>query len=248
MSVLVPAAARTMAVFEAFAHEKRELSNSEIARQLGIPESSCSDLLQTLLDTGYVMRTVRSKRFYPTGRLLILAREIADNDPIRAVAREATELLSEKTGESALFGRLELGYVKILAIQEARHHLRYVMKVGDKIAVHASGMGKALLAVVPSDEAARQLRLKPLRKLTPTTIVDMAELERQAHRARERGWAEAEGEGTEGVTALGVAGYIGGEPFALSITGPTERFRKSRDAYLESLLEVKKQIFRDAAP
>ena len=47
---VVPAAARTMALFEIFAREKRELSKSEVARLLDLPESSTSDLLNTLFD------------------------------------------------------------------------------------------------------------------------------------------------------------------------------------------------------
>ena len=48
MPTLVPAAARTMTLLEVFAREKRELSNSDLARLMDLPESSCSDLLHTL--------------------------------------------------------------------------------------------------------------------------------------------------------------------------------------------------------
>src|SRR6218665_775807 len=50
--------------------EKRELSNADLARLLDLPESSCSDLLPTLHELGYLLRTGRSRSFYPTARLL----------------------------------------------------------------------------------------------------------------------------------------------------------------------------------
>ena len=62
MPTLVPAATRTMALFEVFAREKRELSNSELARLMDLPESSCSDLLHTMHEMGYLLRTARSRR------------------------------------------------------------------------------------------------------------------------------------------------------------------------------------------
>jgi len=40
-------------------------------------ESSSSDLLHTLYECGYLMRTARSRRFYPTARLFALAQALA---------------------------------------------------------------------------------------------------------------------------------------------------------------------------
>ena len=111
MPTLVPAAARTMSLLEVFARERRELSNSDLARLMDLPESSCSDLLHTLHGLGYVRRTARSRRFYPTARLLTIAKDISAGDPLYAVAAEACELLRDKTGETGMCGHLEAGVV-----------------------------------------------------------------------------------------------------------------------------------------
>ena len=109
MPAFVPAAAKTMSLFETFAQSRREMSNSEIARALGVAESSSSDLLHTLHEIGYLMRTARTRRFYPTARLLAIAGDIAGNDPFASASQEAIELLCEKTGETALCGVLGNG-------------------------------------------------------------------------------------------------------------------------------------------
>ncbi len=232
-----------MAIFEVFAREQRELSNSEVARFIGVPDSSCADLLNSLYQAGYVTRTVRSKRFYPTARLLANARLIAANDPLLQVSSEAIELLTEKTGETALCGRLEPGFVRVAGFNEGRYHLRYILKIGEKIALHGSAMGKALLATISPQEASRHMRIKPLRKLTATSITDPATLEAEVARVREQGWAETIGEGVQGVGAIAVGGLIGGEPVALSLAGPTERMQENRERYLAALLEVKEMLF-----
>ncbi len=243
MAATIPAVARAMSIFEVFARERRELSNSEIARLIGMPDSSCADLLHTLYQSGYVTRTVRSKRFYPTTRLFATAQLIAENDPMLRVSSEAIELLTEKTGETALCGRLEPGFVRIIGFNEGRYELRYILKVGEKIAMHVSALGKSLLAIVPPEDASRQLRIKPLKKLTPDTVTDPAQLERELSTIRERGWAETLGEGVGGVGALAVAGFIGGEPLAVSLAGPAERIAANREQYLQALLDVKEMLF-----
>lgn len=242
MPAHVPAAARALAIFEIFAREQRELGNAELARHLGVAESSCSDLLHTLLETGYLIRTARTRRFYPSSRLLEITGRIARNDPLLRLANEAVGLLSERTGETALCGRLAGGHVSVIAMQEGRHALRYVVKVGTRIGLHVTALGKALLAALPPDEAARQLRIRPLKPFTGRSITDLARLEREIERVRKRGLATVAGEGTDGVSAMAVPGLFGSEPLALSLAGASERFRRHEAAYREALLEVQAQV------
>lgn len=243
MPTLVPAAARTMALLEVFARERRELSNSDLARLMDLPESSCSDLLHTLHEMGYLLRTARSRRFYPTARLLTMAQDISKGDPLYAVASEACEMLRTKTGETGICGRLEGGVVKMLAFAEGTHPLRYVGNVGNKIALHVSALGKAELALGTPEEAARQLRLKPLKQIAPGTITDLDVLQAQVEQARQQGWMWVENEGAEGLSALAVAGFVGDEPLAISIAGPTDRMRQHRGACLQALKEVQALVF-----
>lgn len=238
MPTLIPAASRALAVFEIFAREKRELSNSDMARLLSVADSSCSDLLHTLHSLGYLMRMARTRRFYPTGRLHEVARQISENDPLSTVAREAVELLGERSDESAFFGTFDATAVKVVAAQPSRLPLRYILDVGDRVALHASALGKALLGQLPREEAIAALQRRPLRQVTPTTITDIEQLLAQIDQGRERGWYESRGEGTEGVAAFAVSGRLGGQPVALSLAGPADRMDKSRDACLRALQDV----------
>ena len=113
-----------MALFEAFARERRELTKSELARLLDLPESSCSDLLNTLHVLGYVSRTANSKRYYPTGKLLTAASAIAENDPLGAFGAEAVALLSQRSNETSTFGVLDGDAVKMVAVADGTHRLR----------------------------------------------------------------------------------------------------------------------------
>jgi DNA-binding IclR family transcriptional regulator len=244
----VPAAARTMALFEVFARERRELTKSELARLLDLPESSCSDLLNTLYELGYVARTVETKRYYPTARLLNAATAIAQNDPLTMFGTEAASLLSRKVNETCVFGVLDGDRVKVLAVYEGVHRLRYVVNVGDRVSIHGTALGKALLGALPPAERARVLRLQPLRRLTENTKTDVAKLEQEIERNQKHGWQRSQSEGAEGVWSLGIADYVGTTLVALSMIGPSDRMEANHEKFLEALLSVRKTLFSpDAA-
>jgi DNA-binding IclR family transcriptional regulator len=235
-----------MTLFEVFARERRPLTNSELARLLDLPESSCSDLVHTLVDCGFLMRTVKTRRIYPTSRLEGVAQEISRNDSVSSVLLEACELLRDRTGESALCGRVEEGFVRVIAFCEGLHPLRYATTGGDKLSLHVSALGKAILALGSPEEAARQLRIKPLKRLANSTITTLSVLEAQIQHIREQGWALVENEGGDDLAALAVAGKFNNEVFALSIAGPVSRLRLHHDKHLRSLREVQEQVFGES--
>jgi DNA-binding IclR family transcriptional regulator len=239
----VPAAARTMALFEVFARERRELTKSELARLLDLPESSCSDLLNTLYDLGYVTRTVETKRYYPTGRLLNAATAISENDPLSLFGAEATALLSRKVNETCSFGVLDGEKVKILSVYEGTHRLRYVVNIGDRVSIHGTALGKALLGGLPPAERARVLRLQPLRRLTEKTKTDVAELEKEIEQNQKRGWHRSQGEGAPGVWSLAVSDYVGTTQVGLTMIGPSDRMQANHETFVEALLSVRKTLF-----
>jgi DNA-binding IclR family transcriptional regulator len=234
-----------MALFEIFARERRELSKSEVARLLDVPESSSSDLLTTLQDLGFLARTPSTRRFYPTSRLLTVAQEIEQNDVLGTFAAEATSQLAQRSGETACCAVLAGERIKVVGVGEGRHRLRYVLGVGDNFSIHGTAIGKALLSGLEDTEMGRRLRLKPLSRLTKNTKVNPREVEADVRMGRERGWQSAQDEGTIGVSSLAVAGLIGDQVVGLGIIGPTERIVPARDELAELLLELKASVFSD---
>lgn len=175
-----------------------------------------------------------------------MAQEICASDPLYAVAPEAAEWLRDKTGETALCGRVEDGVVKVQAFTEGRHPLRYMQSVGSRLSLHVTALGKAVLALGTPEAAARQLRLKPLRKIAKGSIVDLAALEAQVAQARAQGWIWVENESCNGLAALAVAGYPGhaGHADTEPLAGPGDRLRPQRESLLAALQQVQALVFR----
>lgn len=243
MPAFVPAAARTLRLFEVFAETRCEMSNAEIAKALGVPETSSLDLLHTLLQLGYLVRTPRSRRFYPTPRLLAVAAALAGKDPLLAVSGEVLEILRDETGETTICAQLRDHHIEVLNVREGKHELRCMLPVGQRMAMHVSAVGKALLAELGADNAATLIGAKPLKAVTPHSVTDPAKLMLQLRAAQRQGMAETEDEGTEGVAAMAVAGRIGDQLVAFSIFGPTERLKRQRVAYRKALLRAKELAF-----
>jgi len=238
MPQILPTAERALQIFEIYARERRPLSNSEMARLLGIADSSCSDLLYTLRQAGYLLRSPKTRLFYATGRLMDVARQITDADPLHTFATEALEILSRQSGESSMCAYVDGTQARIFACQESPRALRYVLKPGTLVDMHTSALGKALLGTM--DEKSREALLDgmSLRQVTGKSIIDKDELRRQLEEGRRNKYYVTHGEGNESVGAIGIAGYVGGQLIAISLVGPNVRMEQNFDANVQILLKA----------
>jgi len=243
MPQLVPTASRVLQAFEAFAREGRPLGNSELARLLDMADSSCSDLLFTMREAGYLVRTPKGRQFYPTARLHDLAQRIVSLDPVHAFASEALELLTKESGETSLCGHLEGQHVKIFASQQSPQALRYVVQPGTIFDIHSTALGKAILGAMPKAERDALIDKLPLEAVTPNTIRDVAVLRAEIEKCAREKWAMAKDEGNQGVAAVGIAGEVGGSLVSLSLVGPTHRVEENLERYVAILLDARREFF-----
>jgi IclR family acetate operon transcriptional repressor len=100
--------------------------------------------------------------------------------------------------------------------------MRTFTEVGNRVALHCTGVGKALLATVPPAEASRLMGAAPLAAQTAGTITDPAALQAEIALIRARGYALDEGEMEIGVRCVAV-GLPGAAPMAVSVSGPAAR-------------------------
>ena len=214
-----------------------------MARLLGLADNSCSDLLYTLRQAGYLLRAPKTRFFHPTARLLDVAKDIATTDPLQVFAAEALEILSRQSGESSMCGHLDGNRLQIFACQESPRALRYVLKPGTMVDLHTSAMGKALLGTMNEKARDALIETLPMAAVTSKSIVDKDVLRTQLVDGREKKYYFTKDEGNEGVFAIGIAGYVGGQLTAMSLVGPTSRMEKNFDANVEILLKARTEFF-----
>jgi len=95
--------------------------------------------------------------------------------------------------------------------------------VGRRVPLHATGVGKALLAQLPDEEIVRILDLAGMPTVTPHTITDPAVLLQDVRASRIRGYTIDDGEQEVGVSCVAVTVPNAPTPTAISISAPTPR-------------------------
>lgn len=231
--------ARTLDFLELFADQKRPLSASEIARLLDIPASSCHDVLQALIERGYLYELTARGGYYPTLRLFNVAKTIADHDPVVARADVMLRSLRDSMDESVLLAKANGLQANYLLSFEPSHPLRFLAKVGDPVrSLHATSAGKAILASLSEAALGEFLKSVTLSPMTPKTITSKKALREELAAGNRRGWFSNREESLEGVTTLSARFAWASTLYIVTIAGPTTRLGGKLEPAAELLTNV----------
>lgn len=216
-----PAVTRATAILDLVAEAKgRALSISEIARTLGLPKSSTSNLCQAL-ELGRLL--ARREQGYVLGRRLVElgGAYLSTVDQVQEFYSTCRKqrIICRLTARVAVLDGLEVLY---LARYDGTQPIRLTANIGDRFPAHCTATGKALLAMLEPGVLAERLRGKVrLAALTDKSITDIAELYAELDATRERGYGLDQEETTPGVTCVAIAtpGFrTDSDPFAISVT------------------------------
>ena len=195
-----------LGVLGCFSRTEPVLSASELARRLKLTRTSVLRLLATLERFGYIEKCPEpvgyriGLRAFEVGTLFLAA------NPLSSVLERALDELVEKTQCTAYLAVLDKADVVMLNHREGTLPIRFVWQVGDRLPLHTTAMGKAMLALMSSEEIDRHLgRGKTLRALTEKSIRSRSQLDADIAKTRERGWGLAREESHAGLTAVGSA-------------------------------------------
>jgi DNA-binding IclR family transcriptional regulator len=234
---------RTLDFLELFADQKRPLSLSEIARLLEIPASSCHDVLQALLERGYIYELHPRGGYYPTLRMYETARAIAEHDPVVLRADMLLRSMRDTLDESVLLAKVSDLQATYLLAFEPSHPLRYLARVGDNIrSLHATSAGKALLGALSELALAGYLKSATLTRLTAHTITSKAALRADLAAGNERGWFINREESQEGVITMSARFTWISSLYIVTIAGPTMRMEPKLEKAASLLETVCKQL------
>lgn len=235
----VKSASRTLALLRAFAEARRPLALAEVAERLAAPKSSCHELVQTLVQEGFMLVLDGGRRYYPSRRLLDLAQQINQYNPIKLRIEEALRRLRDRTGETSLVARLQGQWAVALEICEGTQPLRYSARPGDLLPLHADALGKALLAGLPEEDRRRLVAELPLERFTERTLADPVALLAALARG---GIQRALGEHHEEVGGLAAPVEIHGHRLAIGIAGPRRRIEAKLADHVQVLEEVAAEL------
>ncbi|MGB9605209.1 MAG: IclR family transcriptional regulator [Bryobacteraceae bacterium] len=226
----VGAVAKALKILCQFDASTPALSVSQVSRRLEIPKSTAHNLLRTLEAFDFLHQDPADRRYRLGPRLFELSRLFCHHTPLLAAARPHLERLAAETHETVKLGVLSEDEVLILAAVESPYQLHTRGDEGKRAPLHCTGLGKAILAVLPGEQVRQIAARWGLPKYTARTITALEALEKELAQIRSRGYALDWEENEEGVVCVAapIPDPQGGLWASISVSAPISRMTRPR--------------------
>jgi len=192
----------------------------ELAECIGVHKTSAYRYINSLLDMGYIQSD--GGGCYRLGnKVLELGSQKLRRMPLRETAHPYLIKLTDETQMTVHLCVLDRHDVIYIDKIESHRTLPIMSRIGSRAPAYCTGVGKALLSSLPTDQVVSLLREITLEKRTPNTITDPIKLLEEIRLTAERGYAIDNGEHEAGIKcyAAPIRGFGGDVVGAVSVTG-----------------------------
>jgi IclR family transcriptional regulator, acetate operon repressor len=207
-------------------HAADPVTFTELAEVTGLAKSTTSRLLLAL-ERNHLVRRDDHGKFLPGEMFVSFAWRGGADTSLVAVAQPFLDRLGKATGETINLGVAAGHAVEQIAQVDCTYLIGGMNWIGRPVPLHASGLGKVLLAY-----GAARLRGGELARCTDKTITSEAALRAELAAVRARGYAVTDEELERGLIAFAapVFRYDGTVVAALSVSAPTARMTREAAA------------------
>jgi IclR family acetate operon transcriptional repressor len=226
---------RFLDVLEAIVAGAPETSLESVAAVTGLPKPTVHRILAGLARRGYVVAIGRGL-YAPGAQLLMLLGRTHGSLGYPRVARPYLVQLQSLTRHTIHFGLLVGGEVVYVDKLEANRQDRLTSMVGMRLALHATAIGKVILAHLPDASRDALLASTPLTPYTRHTVTNRARLQSGLTLIRRQGFALDNEENEDGVRCVSapVFGHRGDVVGAISVSGRAQLFSASQASKFSS--------------
>lgn len=238
------AISRAFAVLHLVRDRGSDVGVGQIARELGLTLSTAHRIVRALVTEGYLAQNETNERYYLGGGALLLGQAAYRNFRLDVV-RPVLERLAARTGESVNLGVLAGNCAIVVERVESSQPLRFTQSPGSRAPLHASAMGKALLAFNEDLEARFLSSEEALEPILPNTRTRADRLRAELDEIRMRGWSTDDEESHVGVRCVGapVQDSPGAPRAAIAVQAPAVRMPTGRFADIgPDVVEAAKDI------
>lgn len=229
---------RGLAILECLAAADGGLTLTDIGQRIHLPPSTVHRLLATLERGGYVRQTGPLGRWYVGLSAFTVGASFLFNRDFVTESHPYMRRLMEASGETVNLGILDGTEAVFIDQVQCRETMRTIVKLGSRVPLHASGVGKAIFAALPDDQINAIVKVKGLPRITPKTITSPEVLWDSVRLIRTRGWSFDDEEHLPGTRCVASPIYDEhGEVLgALSLAGPNSRLPDARIQQLGPLV------------
>jgi|ERR1700674_5691683 len=235
---------KVFSILEAIHGAPFGLTLTQICGATEINKSTAHRLLKHMEHERYLIHT-ESGSYLIGPRLSEMGSQTNNRAVLQAAARPILWELWKSTQETVNLAVLDSGTVLYVDVIESSHEFRLASRVGTRRSVHATSLGKAILAYLPEELLKRTLEGVVLTSLTPNTVMNLVQLRRELDRVRKKGYAVDDEEVTLGARCVGVPilGKNQEAVAAISVSGPVTRIgREQLPSLAAAVIEASRRI------
>jgi DNA-binding IclR family transcriptional regulator len=151
----VKSAERVLKILEFFDDIQARATVMDIADTLGLPQSSTSSLLKSLVTLGYLEYEPANRTYLPTGRVALLGSWVNPQFVVGGKVIELMRELSHTTGHAIILVTRNGQYVQLIHSIAPRQPDRPYACIGTTRSILAASTGYALLSTLTDNEIKR---------------------------------------------------------------------------------------------
>src|SRR3954466_14220695 len=226
----IQSADRALQIIETLAEDDEGYRLSDLAVRTGLSTSTAHRLLGTLEKRRFVQFDRSESKWHIGARSFSVGATFARRRNFAAQAMPYLRKLRDQTRETASLAVVDDESIIVLTRAESREIMRSLTKVGGRVAMVASGVGKAVLATYADEDVNAIIRHHGMPRLTEKSIVRPGDLFRELEKVRRQGFAIDDEEACMGLRCIAAVVYNDcAEPLAaISVSGMTSRLTDDR--------------------
>lgn len=205
----IPAAERTLNLLRAMAEIGQPVTAARLAKRIGIPRSSCYQLLEVLKSQGFAIHFKQDRRWGLGLSAWELGSAYQRHAPLERLAKPViTKLVSDLAQKTPVVGHLGVldgSDVLYLLEQRPAKSLKLVTDVGVRLPAHLTASGRAMLAHLDQKQLSASFRGRELATRTNLGPKTLRELKDILNAEKGQGFALEVDEVTMGYASVGVA-------------------------------------------
>ena len=215
---------------------------ARLAKRIGIPRSSCYQLLEVLKSQGFAIHFQDDKRWGLGLAAWELGSAYQRHEPLERLAKPViTKLVSELAEKTPVVGHLGVldgSDVLYLLEQRPAKSLKLVTDVGVRLPAHLTASGRAMLAHLDQKQLSASFRGRELTTRTNLGPRNLLELKQLLTQEKNQGFALEVDEVTMGYASVGVAivDHLGHPMAGLAITLQSRELEKLQLSQLAQVL------------
>jgi IclR family acetate operon transcriptional repressor len=230
---------RALLIIETLAEDDEGYRLTDLAIRTGLSPSTVHRLLATLEKRRFVQFDRGESTWHIGAQSFAIGSTFVRRRNFVTQALPYLRKLRDQTRETANLAVVDDGAMVVLTRVESREIMRSVTKVGGRVPMVASGLGKALLATYSEQDVFAIIQRDGMPRLTSKSIVRAGELCKSLHDIREQGYSIDDEEALIGLRCVSAVVYDDcSEPLAaISISGKASRVPNDRLPILGKMVQ-----------